>query len=449
MRVAIATLGCKVNQYDSAVIERACAEHGWQPVAFDSVADAYVVNTCTVTDRADGDARKLARKARRANAAARVILTGCYAQTSPAEIAGLDYVDYVVGLGKLPDLLRAVQGELDARVTVGDLRHASTVETFGIESFPGRTRAFVKVQEGCNLFCTYCIIPVARGRSRSVAPRVVLEEIDRLAARGYREVVLTGVHLGGYGRDLDERFDLAYLLESLAEHAPSVRIRLSSIDPPEITDRLLEVVADSPLYCRHFHVPLQAGDDRVLGRMKRLYSAAEAADALSRIRARIPGVSIGTDVITGFPDETEAEYRGGLDYLARVGVDYLHVFPYSKRRSTSAAKRWAPVPPAEIARRAATLRDLDRTLRARWRDRFVGVPLEVLFESARDRRTGMLRGYSDNYLPVLADAGDRWMNRIARVTALSATDRALIGGAPQPLRAGAVRGMRAPDELRA
>ena len=426
MRVAIATLGCKVNQYDSAVIDRMVAERGWRTVDFDHVADAYVVNTCTVTDRADGDARKLARKARRLNPGSRVIFTGCYAQTSPDEIARLGYVDYVIGLGRLPELLRAVEGELEERVAVSDLRTATEVETLGIESFPGRTRAFVKVQEGCNLFCTYCIIPVARGRSRSVPPRAVLSEVDRLQARGYREVVLTGVHLGAYGRDLDERFDLSFLLESLAEHAPRVRVRLSSIDPPEITPRLLDVVAGNPLFCRHFHVPLQAGDDGVLARMRRIYSAADAARAIAALRERIPDVCVGTDVITGFPGESEDEFARGLDYLAGAGLDYLHVFPYSQRRSTSAAKRWAPLPRAVVTTRAATLRTLDRRLRSAFRERFLGRTLHVLFEASRDRATGLLRGYSDNYVPVLCDAGDTWMNRIARVTALRTTGSGVV-----------------------
>jgi threonylcarbamoyladenosine tRNA methylthiotransferase MtaB len=431
MRVAIATLGCKVNQYDSAVIDRMVAERGWRTVDFADIADAYVVNTCTVTDRADGDARKLARKARRLNPRSRVIFTGCYAQTSPAEIADLGYVDYVIGLGRLPELLRAVEGELQERVAVSDLRQATTIDTLGIESFPGRTRAFVKIQEGCNLFCSYCIIPVARGRSRSVPPREVLAEIDRLEARGYREVVLTGVHLGGYGRDLDQRFDLAFLLEALAEHSPRVRIRLSSIDPPEITPRLLDVIGGNPLFCRHFHVPLQAGDDAVLARMRRMYSAADAARAIAALRARLPDVCVGTDVITGFPGETDEEFERGVGYLSDVGLDYLHVFPYSQRRSTSAAKRWAPLPRDVVATRASTLRTLDRKLRSGFRERFLGHSLHVLFETSRDRVTGFLRGYSDNYIPVLCDAGDGWMNRIATVTAL----RTVSGGVVAELSA--------------
>lgn len=449
MRVAIATLGCKVNQYDSAVIDRAATERGWKRVAFDDVADAYVVNTCTVTDRADSDARKLARRARRINPAARVILTGCYAQTSPSEITDLGYVDHVVGIGQLSDLVRAVEGNLESAVSVADLRKATEVTTLGIETFPGRTRAFVKIQEGCNLFCTYCIIPVARGQSRSVPARQVMDEITRLSARGFREVVLTGVHLGGYGRDLGDRYDLAFLLEALGEHAPDVRIRLSSIDPPEVTPRLLAVMAANPRICRHLHVPLQAGDDGVLARMKRVYRTADAARAFAAARAALDGLCIGTDVITGFPGETDAEFTRGADYFAALGLDYLHVFPYSERRATSAAKRWEPVAPARIAARAVELRRLDAELRRASRRRHVGGTLDVLFEMVRDRETGLLRGYSGNYQLVLCNAPDSWKNRIVDVDITQSDHRALY--ASRSRRPSAERELRAipPDEAHA
>ncbi len=418
MRVAIATLGCKVNQYDSAVFERLFDEQGWRRVDLDQPADAYVVNTCTVTDRADSEARRIARRVRRRNPQARVILTGCYAQTNPAEIAELEYVDYVIGLNRVADLLRAVAGELEQRVHVSDLRRATEVETFGIETFPGRTRAFVKVQEGCNLFCTFCIIPVARGPSRSIPPRRVVDEIARLEGRGYREVVLTGIHLGGYGADLDPPCDLAFLLEAIAERRFSLRVRISSVDPPEITDRLLAVVADDRRFCRHFHVPVQAGDDNVLARMRRRYTADEAAEAFQRLRERLPGVTVGTDVITGFPGETAEEFERGFAWLERTAPDYMHIFPYSKRSATSAAKRWTPVAPATIRERARRLQALDRGLRRAHAARFVGKHAQVLFENSRDPATGLLRGYTSNYLSVLCNADDRWMNRIVEVEIL-------------------------------
>jgi len=430
VRVAIATLGCKVNQYDSAVIERLFGEKRWQQVEFSDTADAYVVNSCTVTDRADSDARRLARRARRSNPQARVILTGCYAQTSPGEIAGLDYVDYVIGLGRLPDLLSAVEGELAERVAISDLRHAKTVDTLGIETFSGRTRAFVKVQEGCNLFCTFCIIPVARGASRSVPPRAVVAEIDRLEARGHREVVLTGIHLGGYGADLDPACDLAWLLEAIAERRPRLRVRISSIDPPEITPRLADLVASSDTFCPHFHVAIQAGDDEVLANMNRRYTAADAERNIGMLRERVPGVCIGTDVITGFPGESDEQFEHGLEYVERLGFAYLHVFPYSQRRATSAAKRWQPLPDHVVHERARRMRALDRRLRRRYHERFVGEQVSVLFENARDRTSGLLKGYSGNYLPVLCEAGDDWMNRVARVRISGRSGKHLVAERP-------------------
>ncbi|HYB97673.1 MAG TPA: tRNA (N(6)-L-threonylcarbamoyladenosine(37)-C(2))-methylthiotransferase MtaB [Candidatus Limnocylindrales bacterium] len=416
MRVAIATLGCKVNQYDSAVLEKLIGDKGWHRVDFDEQADAYVVNSCTVTDRADSDSRRLARRARRTNPKARVIMTGCYAQVSPASIAELEYVDYVVGLGRLGDLLAAVAGEMTETIAVSDLRHARDVATLGISSFSGRSRAFVKVQEGCDLFCTFCIVPVARGKSRSVEARVVLDEIERLAARGFREVVLTGVHLGGYGADLDPPVDLAWLLECIAERRPPLRVRISSVDPPELTDRFLDVVADSSLFCPHFHVPLQSADDGVLSRMKRRYTAAEAAAALRRLRDRVgEDVCIGTDLLTGFPGETQQEYANTAAFLCDLGLSYLHVFPYSQRSSTSAAKRWRPLPDSLVHERARQMRELDRDLRSRYRRRFVGRNVRVLFENRRRPESASLEGYSEHYLPVTCDADDRWMNRLAEV----------------------------------
>jgi len=402
VRVAIATLGCKVNQYDTAVLGKAFDEKGWTRVDFREEADAYVVNSCTVTDRADSDSRRLARRARRTNPRARVIMTGCYAQVSPAQIARLDSVDYVVGLGRLGDLLRAVEGEMEGSVAVSDLRHAREVATVGISSFPGRSRAFVKVQEGCDLFCTFCIVPVARGASRSVPARAVIDEIERLAARGYREVVLTGVHLGGYGADLDPPRDLAWLLECIAERRPPLRVRVSSVDPPELTERFLDVVADRRQFCPHFHVPLQAGNDGVLARMRRRYSTAEAAAAIARLRDRVgDDVAIGSDLITGFPEESDAEFEATIDFVRRLGLAYLHVFPYSRRTSTSAAKRWKELPDAVVHERAGRMREVDAELRAAYRARFVGRVVQVLFEDGAEQ--GRLKGTSEHYLPVACD----------------------------------------------
>lgn len=424
MKVAIATLGCKVNQYDTAVMERLFDEKGWSRVPFDDKADAYVVNSCTVTDRADSDARRLARKARRINPDSRVIMTGCYAQTSPDEVSKLDYVDYVIGLGRLTPLLEAVSGQLAERQVVADLRRADTVETVGITSFSGRSRAFVKVQEGCNLFCTFCIVPVARGRSRSVDPRKVVDEIETLSARGYREVVLTGVHLGGYGDDLDPAIDLATLLECIAERDLPLRVRVSSVDPPEITERFIKAATSIRGLCPHFHIPLQAGEDGVLERMGRKYNTAQAAAALALLREQDPDMAIGTDVITGFPGESEEDFHAGLAWIESLELAYLHVFPYSKRSATSAAKRWPELEEGLVHRRARTMRELDKRLRSSFYARFFERRAQVLVEGKRDKNTGLFHGYSEHYVPIQFEGPDSCMGHIVDV---NLTDQVING----------------------
>ena len=433
MRVAIATLGCKVNRYDTAVLERRVAEKGWQNVPFDHQADAYVVNTCTVTDRADRDARRLARAARRRNPAARVVLTGCWAQASPATVAALPEVDYVVGLGRVDHLLDAVAGELPHRVEVQDLRRATKVETLGVASVPGRSRALVKVQEGCDLFCTFCIVPVARGRSRSVSAREVLEEIERLAGRGYREVVLTGVHLGGWGADLEPARDLAWLLECIAERAPAVRIRVGSIDPPELGERLYDVLSDSARFCPHLHVPIQSGDDGVLGRMGRRYTARQARQALELARLRLgDDVALGVDVITGFPGETDEQYETTRAFLEDLAPAYAHVFPYSVRSFTSAAKRWEALPDAVVHGRARQLRERESAWRNDYRRRFLDRDVQVVFEGERDPATGRWTGTSAHYVPVACATprvghDEDLRGRLATVRVQSEGDTVLLG----------------------
>lgn len=437
LRVAFTTLGCKVNQYDTAAIETAVRDDA-ELVPFGPGADVYVVNTCTVTDRAAAESRQMARRARRFNPAARVILTGCYAQTSAGEAAALPEVDHVVGVGRLADVLRAVRGEVGAqtRVLVDDLRRAERVTTLGAEVFPGQTRAFLKIQEGCDLFCTFCIVPFSRGRSRSVEPRRVLEELERLSGRAYREVVLTGIHLGGYGHDLAPRIGLADLLKMIVEASPVPRLRLSSIDPPEVTEKLLDLMAGSSRLCPHLHVPVQAAADRVLGRMRRRYDARMVRDVAEAIRARLPDAALGTDVIAGFPGETDDDFERGLALLEALPFTYFHVFPYSKRSGTTAAKAADALPAATIETRAAALRALGARKRHAFAERFVGAEVDVLVESKRDRATGLLAGYSRNYLRVLFRGDDEAMGREVRVHLSERVGDRLVGTPADEVRRG-------------
>jgi threonylcarbamoyladenosine tRNA methylthiotransferase MtaB len=412
LRVAILTLGCKVNAYDSAAIGDRLVGAGCRLVDLDDGADVVVVNSCTVTDAADAESRRLARRARRTNPAARVVLTGCYAQTQPAAAAAEAAVDHVVGLNRLDALVDAVTApDRVPRVVVGNSRRERTVSTFGARTFPGQTRAFLKVQEGCDLFCTFCIVPMARGASRSLAPRAVLDEVRALAAAGFEEIVLTGVHLGGWGEDLRPGGDLAGLVTAIAEHGLVPRLRLSSIDPHEVTEPLLRAMAASPGVCPHLHVPLQTADDGVLRRMRRRYDTALARERLAMIRELLPDAAIGTDVIAGFPGEDAAAFERTLAFLEEAPVSYCHVFPYSVRSGTTAAKLDGHNPAAVIAERARRLRALDERKRQAFARRFDGACAEVLVETTRDPQGGALRGYTRNYLRARLEGPDAWRGR--------------------------------------
>ena len=412
-RVSIVTLGCKVNSYDTATIGDRLRQAGCTLVANGAPADVVIVNSCTVTDAADAESRRLARRARRENPAARVIVTGCFAQTQPARAAGVEAVDYVIGLDRVESIVEAVTTPVPAleRIVVGQSRRAEVVRTFGARSFPGQTRAFLKVQEGCDLLCTFCIVPMARGRSRSLPPREVLSEMEGLATQGFQEVVLTGVHLGGYGEDLAPAIDLVWLLDALIEQNLFPRIRLSSIDPHEITEPLVRLMAAAPQVCPHLHVPLQAADDDVLRRMRRRYDTALTAERLAMIREYLPDASIGTDLIAGFPGEDEASFERTVAFVTASPLTYAHVFPYSVRSGTTAAKLDGKVAPAVIRTRAERLRRLFAAKRVAFARRFEGRTAEVLVENTRDPQSGLLRGYTRNYLRAHLAGDDATMGR--------------------------------------
>jgi threonylcarbamoyladenosine tRNA methylthiotransferase MtaB len=404
MRIAITTLGCKINQYDSAVIQSRLEEkHSFVP--FDAEADCYLINTCTVTDRADWEARQLVRRARRLNPAAKVLVTGCYAQVSPAEVAAVPGVDFVVGLNRLDDLLRFVEAprENSPAIAVSDVKRVRGVAVLGTRALPGHTRAFLKIQEGCNYTCTYCIIPTARGLSRSVAPREVLEQVRRLAAAGYKEIVLTGIHLGGYGHDLQPKMDLTALVEMIAASGLIARLRLSSLDPREVPDRLLDLIARSDVVCPHLHICAQAGDDDILKQMRRNYDTGFYRDLLNRVCARLPDAALGSDIIVGFPGEADAQFEKSLKYFSSLPLTYFHVFPYSSRRGTAAASLSGVVPPAVKKERARRMRELGARKKAEFCARFVGRRAAVLVEEKVAKQSGLRRGFTRNYLPVAVD----------------------------------------------
>ena len=412
MRIAITTLGCKINQYDSAVIQSRLEEnHSFVP--FEEPADCYIINTCTVTDRADWEARQLVRRAKRLSPGAKVLVTGCYAQVNPAEVAAVPGVDYVVGLNRLDDLLQfvALPKDRDVRIAVSDAKRQRGVSVLGTRTLPGHTRAFLKIQEGCNYSCTYCIIPTARGLSRSVTPREVLEQVRMLADAGYREIVLTGIHLGGYGQDLIPKVDLTSLLEMIAQSRLIPRVRLSSLDPREVPDRLVDLMASSDVICPHLHVCAQAGDDEILKRMRRNYDGAYYRELLMKVRERLPDAALGSDIIVGFPGETDGAFDRSLELFAALPLTYFHVFPYSSRRGTVAASLPDHVGSEVKKTRARRMRELGAMKKRDFCVRFRGQKLSVLIEEKIDRATGLRRGFSRNYLPVLVPADGTLVNR--------------------------------------
>jgi threonylcarbamoyladenosine tRNA methylthiotransferase MtaB len=412
MRIAITTLGCKINQYDSAVIQSRLAEkHSF--VRFDEPADCYIINTCTVTDRADWEARQLVRRAKRRSPRARVLVTGCYAQVNPDEVARVPGVDYVVGLNRLDDLVDFVNlpAVTDLRVAVGDVTRERGVPVLGTRVLPGHTRAFLKIQEGCNYSCTYCIIPMARGLSRSVPPRQVMEEVRQLAAAGYREIVLTGIHLGGYGHDLATKMDLTDLLKSIADSRVIPRVRLSSLDPREVPDRLLDLMAGSDIICPHLHICAQAGEDRILKPMRRNYDTAYYRELLAKVRERLPDAALGSDIIVGFPGESDEAFERSMEFFASLPLTYFHVFPFSIRRGTPAASLPDPVPVQVKKVRAKRMRDLGARKKRNFSSSFLGRRVAVIVEKKVDKATGLHRGMSRNYLPVMVSGAGDWINR--------------------------------------
>lgn len=399
MRFAIATLGCKVNQYDSAMIESRLHAIGLKSCSFDEQADVYIINTCAVTDRADAESLRLARRARRTNADARVVMTGCLAQATPQLLSQSPAVDAIVGLGRPGDLERAILGDDVPRVMVSNLRKEKAPISSGAVTLEGHTRAFLKLQEGCDQFCTFCIVPFSRGQSRSVEPRRVIDLLDDLYHQGLKEVVLSGVHLGGYGKDLDPPTTLEALLEMIAERCAIPRLRLSSLDPEELSDRIIAIVSADAKFCPHFHLPLQSGEDATLTRMRRRYTRAQFVDRVDRLQEVLPDVAIGTDLIAGFPGETASDFESYLSFIDRLPLAYFHVFPYSVRTGTTAAKFAGRVDANEIKHRARVLRQLGEVKRRAFARRFIGRTMHVLIEEST--ADGWLRGCSRNYLRVL------------------------------------------------
>ncbi len=425
MKIAFHTMGCKVNQFDTAVMEERTRKAEHDVVPFDQAADVYVINTCSVTENSDQESHRLIRQLKRRSPGARVIVTGCYAQTHPEELAKISGIDLVLGNGEKQNLAGYLGGcdKADGPVVnVGSPFSGGPLDQPVIRQVSGHTRVFLKIQDGCDYQCSFCLIPRARGPGRSLLPERVIEQVAVLVEEDCQEVVLTGVNLGTYGRDFVPKGSLAGLLRMLLERTRIARIRLSSLEPKTVTAELIEIIQSSSRICRHFHVPLQSGDNRILKQMNRHYSRSYYRQLVLSLAERFPQSSIGTDVMVGFPDEGAAEYRNTYELLKELPMSYFHVFPFSVRPETAAAGMRIEIPQQEKKRRADELRRLSAEKGKQFFRAHIGQELQALIEKERDPETGLLKGISDNYIKVLLPGPDAIMNRILpiRITAVDA-----------------------------
>jgi threonylcarbamoyladenosine tRNA methylthiotransferase MtaB len=442
--VAFATLGCRLNQVDTQEMQARLEARGFQTVPFATRsgtsaetraetrgrtrADVVVVNSCTVTGRADFSDRQMVRRAGREHPGARVVVTGCWAQTSPADAAAAG-ADLVVGNAdkhRIAELVETLVGTPDRtrpRIEVSDIALAPPLGPATLGAHPSRSRAFLKIQEGCQHRCAFCIVPRARGVSRSQRPDVALDDLRRLVDAGHQEVVLTGVDLGHYGADLDPPTTLASLLRDAVTVPGLRRLRLSSILPAYVTPELVDVVTGSATIAPHFHVPLQSGSDRVLRRMRRPYNVAMYRRVIRDLADRASAVGLGTDVIVGFPGETDADFAETVALVDALPFSYLHVFAYSDRAGTEASRLADRVPPQTIAARSALLRSRSAQKAHVFRTAMVGAVADVIVLETRDRSTGRLVGLTGNYIEVVFDGPDALKRRLARVRVTAADDQ--------------------------
>ncbi len=385
-------------------------KRGFQLVDFKSPADVYIINTCTVTHTADQKSRQMIRRAISRQPDALVAVVGCYSQVSPDDVLAIPGVDLVVGTrgrAKLVDLVEDIlekkrAGEFVKEVNAVDsLESDLEFEQLPLPDNPQRTRAFLKIEDGCDQYCAYCIIPDARGPVRSLSPELVKEQLGELICAGYREVVLTGVHTSAYGKDLPVGINLAALLRDLVKMPGDFRIRLSSVEPVDVSEELLEVMASSPRICRHLHLPLQSGDDEILEMMQRPYTTADYSELFQKAIKMIPDLAVTTDVMVGFPGETDRHFENTYDFIASLPFRDLHVFKYSPRPGTPAAEMSGQVKPRNKDERSRRLRELADTKARAFAEGALGETLDVLVERSYKKRPGYWQGITDNYLRVI------------------------------------------------
>lgn len=424
-KLASLTLGCKVNLYDTEAVEEIFTDNGYELTSFDSYADVYLINTCTVTAMSDKKSRQMIRKAKLHNPDAIVAVMGCYSQKEPEEILSIDEVNLVFGTKDRASIYNEVvrSSYADKKIFVQDIMKTKEFEELKINKLQDRTRAFVKIQEGCDRFCTYCIIPYTRGPVRSRYLENIMEEVRALSEQDYKEIVLTGIHVASYGKDLNGT-DLANVIERIATIDGIERIRTSSVEPRIITDKYLDRLRRIPAFCPHFHLSLQSGSNSVLKRMGRRYTSEEYATAVKKIRSVFPVASITTDIIVGFPGETEKEFAETVAFLKELKLYETHVFKFSPRIGTPAAGMPNQIDAKMKQARSDELIRLGKENKKKFEEENIGRILHVLFEQQNDNRA---EGHTENYIRVHVESDENLKNQIKRVRMNSIEDDHMIG----------------------
>ena len=419
-RAAFLTLGCKVNQYETDAMEEILEKAGYEIVSFKETADVYIINTCSVTNMADRKSRQMIHRAKKNNPDAIIVAAGCYVQAAEEELAKKNEADILVGNNKKKDIAQILEEYFAAKEPeqevpvvseVIDINHTKEYEDLIIHKVNEHTRAYIKIQEGCNRYCTYCIIPYARGPIRSRKPEEVIEEVKKLAENGFKEVVLTGIHVASYGLDLGN-ITLADIIEKVHSVNGIERIRFSSMEPLAIDDDFVARMAKLPKVCDHYHLSLQSGCNRTLKRMNRKYNAEQYAEACERLRNTFPNVAITTDIIVGFPDETEEDFKESLAFAEKMKLDKIHTFPYSPKKGTPAAKMKNQISGDVKSQRSKEMIALSDKMNIDFLNNNIGKTVPVLFE---DMENGFWQGHTTNYIKVLVKSDENLNNKIVDV----------------------------------
>lgn len=427
MKAAFCTLGCRVNQYETEAMTELFIKNGYQIVDFDNFADVYVINTCTVTSIGDKKSRQMIRKSKKTNKDSIIAVVGCYAQVSPDEVAKIEGVDVVIGTkdkGKIIELIEEYKKNKKQIKHIENIMSVRKFEDLEIEEYQDRNRAFLKIQDGCDRFCSYCLIPYARGPVRSKEPEKIYKEVQKLSKNGFKEVILSGIHVASYGKDL-KNVTLADVIEDISKIDGIERIRIGSIDPLFFTEDAVERISKVEKLCHHFHISLQSGCDDTLKRMNRHYTSYEYKEIIDRLRNTFDDLAITTDVIVGFPGETDDEFNRSYEFVKDIQFSKIHVFKYSKREGTKAADLKDEVDPKIKEERSKRLLYLDKELENNFIKKHIGKKMDVLFENKKD---GYFEGYTKNYIRVKAKSEEELSGLIRNVLINDVCDEAVAIG---------------------